>query len=426
MSLIRDYIRKLPEYLTVPLYKNAIFLMADRVAMSVLGFFFWMIIARFYSPEEAGFAAAIIPIISFLALLSRFGFGIGLVRFLPESGEKSRSVINSCLTISGIGAILISLVFLLGLDFWSPELAFVRARWEFFASFIVFTVVFTLLSLMTQVFVARRKAKFVLATTLIGGTRIVLPMIFAAYFGAFGVLASWGFAEMIAVLVGMLFFMAIVNPGYRPIPTLRWGVVKNMISYSAGNYVAAIFGMVPAATLPLLVLHQLGSENVAYYYIAYTIASFLFAITGAVSMSLFAEGSHYVRELGSNVRKALKLIFLLLVPTALFIVFFGDYLLLLFTSEYSEYGFALLQVFAIGSIFMVFNGVFLATRRVLKRMKPIIAIPAFNAFAIVGFAWAFLESHGLIGAAIGWTLSQGMVSIGIGTYYLVRYLQRSR
>ncbi|MFQ5910465.1 MAG: oligosaccharide flippase family protein [Thermoplasmata archaeon] len=424
MSLIGDYIRRLPDYLRVPLYKNAIFLMADRVVMSALGFFFWMVIAWFYAPEEAGFAAAVIPVIGFLALSSRFGFDIALVRFLPSSGENSRAMINSCFTISGIAAILISSVFLMGLDIWAPALKFVRARWEFLVAFILFTVVFTLLVLMTQVFVARRNAKFVLATTLLGGSRIFLPILFVSSFGAFGVFASWGFAEAIAVLIGMLVLMRLVNPGYRPIPTLRWGVVKDMMHFSAGNYVAAILAMLPAAMLPLLVLHSLPPENVAYYYIAFTISGLLFAITGAVCMSLFAEGSHYERELKSNVRKALKLIFLLLVPGVVFIMLFGGHLLLLFGGDYSAKGFILLQVFAIASIFMAFNGVFLATRRVLKRLKPIIAIPAFNAFAIVGLANVLLPSMGLVGVAVAWAVSQSLVSLGIGIYYATGLARR--
>ncbi len=48
--MIGEYIRRLPEYLRVPLYKNAIYLMADRVLMAGLGFLFWIVIARFYSP----------------------------------------------------------------------------------------------------------------------------------------------------------------------------------------------------------------------------------------------------------------------------------------------------------------------------------------------------------------------------------------
>ncbi len=162
MRFVTEFFRDL----RTPLYRNAIFLMANTVVASGIGFFFWMVVARFYTPYEVGLAATIIPVAVFLGMLSRFGFDIGLVRFLPSSGENSRAMINSCFTISGAAAILISFIFLMGLEIWSPALLFIRENWIFFASFILFSVVLALFPLMNQVFVARRNAKFVLARSL--------------------------------------------------------------------------------------------------------------------------------------------------------------------------------------------------------------------------------------------------------------------
>ncbi|MFQ6129036.1 MAG: lipopolysaccharide biosynthesis protein [Thermoplasmata archaeon] len=164
MRFIGEFFRNL----RTPLYRNAIFLMANTVVASGIGFFFWMVVAGCYTPHEVGLAAAIIPVIAFLGMLSRFGFDIGLVRFLPSSGKNSRAMINSSFTISGAAAILISFIFLMGLDIWSPALLFIRENRIFFSSF-------TLFSLMNQVFVARRNAKFVLAGSLASGLRIALP-----------------------------------------------------------------------------------------------------------------------------------------------------------------------------------------------------------------------------------------------------------
>ena len=412
--------------LKTPLYKNAIFLMVNTVVGSGLGFFFRLVVARYYPPYEVGLAAAVIPVITYVALLSRFGFDIGLVRFLPSSGENSRAMINSCFTISGAVAILMSFIFLMGLEIWSPALLFIRENWVFFASVILFSVVFTILPLMNQVFVARRNAKFVLLGSMISGSRIAFPILFAAFFGAFGVFASWGVAMLFVLVFGMLVFMPLANSGYRPIPTVRWNVVKEMIHYSAGNYVAAIFRALPVAFLPLLIINTLPAENVAYYYIAFSISGLLVAMTSAVCMSLFVEGSHFEKELKSNVRKALKLIFVLVIPAVILVLFFGGHLLLLFGAEYSTEGLPLLQVFAIASLFMVVNGVFLATRRVLKRLKPIIAIPAFSALTTVILGYVLLNSMGLVGVAVASALSQGLVSLGIGIYYATEFARRER
>jgi O-antigen/teichoic acid export membrane protein len=432
MSFIGGYIRRLPEYLRTPLYKNAIFLMANTAAGSALGLVFWWVVSKYYEPFEAGLAVVTLQAVVFLAMLSKLGFDVGLVRFLPNAGKNSNALINTCFTISGGTVILISIVFLAGLDIWAEKLAFIRENPVFLVAFVLFSVFFVLFPLMNQVFVARRKAEYVFIGSLISGSRIALP---AAFFlllglGAFGIFASMSLAFVITVLVGLFVLMPRLNPGYRPIPTVQKSAVGEIVRFSAGNYVAEIFGAMPAFLLPLVILNffgpqglEIAGENVAYYYFAFMISGLIFAIAYAVTLSLFAEGSHFERELKSNVRKALKFIFLLLTPAVLAVLVLGEYLLLVFGKEYSTGGLVLLWVFSLSSVFVAINSVFMATRRVLKRLRPIIAIPMFNAIVIVGMAYLFLDVFGLVGVAYAWMLSQGLVSLGIGVYVLTGYLR---
>ncbi|MFQ5884535.1 MAG: oligosaccharide flippase family protein [Thermoplasmata archaeon] len=409
--------------LRTPLYKNAIYLMANIVLMSGLGFFFWMVVARYYAPHEVGLAATIIPILVLIGTLSRFGFEFGLVRFLPSSGENSRLMINSCLTISGLAAIIISIIFLIGLDIWSPPLLFIREDWIFLLSFVVFSMAFALNPLMNYVFVTTRNGRFILAGTSITGLKILFPILFASFFGAFGIFASWSVAMLIALLVGLFIFIPKANPGYTPLPTVRKSAVKKMLRFSMGNYFAGILSVMPSSLLPLVIVNVLEARDVAYYYVAFTVASLFFAIASAICLSLFAEGSRFERELSSIVRKAAKLAFAILAPGIIIVFFFGKYLLLMFGSVYSSEGLILLQILVLSSTFLTFNGIFLATRLVLKRLRPIIAISAFNAFATIGLGYAFLLSMGLVGIAFAWALSQGIVSVGVGIYLV---LERAR
>ena len=42
----------------IPLYSNALYLMITSAASALLGFIFWIIVARFYTPEDVGLASA--------------------------------------------------------------------------------------------------------------------------------------------------------------------------------------------------------------------------------------------------------------------------------------------------------------------------------------------------------------------------------
>ena len=89
-----------------PLYRNSLFLMANTTVMTGLGFFFWIVVARFYSEAEVGLGAATISAISLLALFSRLGLDFALIRFLPKA-EKPVELINSCFILSGIVALAV-------------------------------------------------------------------------------------------------------------------------------------------------------------------------------------------------------------------------------------------------------------------------------------------------------------------------------
>lgn len=78
----------LKKHLSDPLFKNAYFLMLSSITSAGSGFFFWLIVARFYPAEEVGLASAIISAMGLIGMLSLLGFDISLVRFLPEREIK--------------------------------------------------------------------------------------------------------------------------------------------------------------------------------------------------------------------------------------------------------------------------------------------------------------------------------------------------
>src|SRR5438132_11986795 len=71
---------------TVPLYRNAIFIMSSSVVGAASGFVFYFIIARLYSVSDLGYAQVVFNTISFVATLALLGLGPALVPFLPAAG----------------------------------------------------------------------------------------------------------------------------------------------------------------------------------------------------------------------------------------------------------------------------------------------------------------------------------------------------
>jgi O-antigen/teichoic acid export membrane protein len=409
---------KLKQTVATPLYSNAFYLMLNTAVEAVLGFFFWMIVARFYTEAEVGFSSAIISAISLLVIISVVGLNISLIRFLPHA-DKPQDLINSCYTLSGLISLVIAGIFLAGLGFWSPALAFVNQNAIFAAAFIVFTILWTLSNLVNSTFVAQRRAGFVLSkNTIFSVLKLPLPILFVLFFHTFGIVASWGIAVAVAVAVSILLFLPKVQSSYRPMPTLKLNLLKDMWRYSGGNYLANLFLSGPGLILPLMVVNILGAEQNAYFYIGWMMAGLLFAIPLAISTSLFAEGSYFEDKLKENVTKSLKFTYLLLVPAVIVLILAGKWLLLAFGQSYSANGLHLLWVLSLSSLPSALTYIYTGILRVTGRTKELIAIWGFIALVVLLASYLLMPVTGIIGIGYARLGAQAVVAI----YILARRL----
>ena len=403
------------------LYSNAFYLIADTVTVSLLGFAFWALVARLYTAAEVGVASATVAATILLARLSGLGFGYGLIRFLPGAGERASPLINSCFTIAGLTSLVAALIFIAGLNLWSPALLYIRYP-GFSIFFVLLTVAFTLFLLIDQAFIARRRTKFVLFKNATAGmVRILVVVALAAFLGAFGIFASWGLAIFAALAVALFWFLPRVQQGYTPFPIVSREAVSDMFRFSLGNYVAELLWFAPLMLFPLMVVNNLGAEINAYFYIAWAISQMLFAIPMAVSYSLFAEGSYDEHLLRSNTLKSVKLCLLLLVPVIAILLALSDKLLLVFGSSYSENGAALLRVLAISTIPVGINYIGLSVMRVKKNTKGVMLVSASIACLALGSGYILMTNVGLFGIGVAWIATQTLVAIIVALFLLRRH-----
>jgi len=401
----------LKSLLSIPLYSNAFYLTLDIAVVSLLGFAFWVLAAKLYTPAQVGLASATIAAVIFLARLSGLGFGYGLIRFLPSAGRKSNALINSCFTIAGLTSLVAALVFLAGLNLWSPALLYIRHP-IFSISFVLVTVMYTLFLLIDRAFIAKRSARYVLFKNATAGlVQIAAVIAFVAFLSAFGIFSSWGLAILVALAIGLFQFLSRAQRGYTPVPTVSKETVKGVIRFSLGNYIAELLWFAPFMLFPLMAINILGAEINAYFYIAWAIAQMLFAIPMVISYSLFAEGSYKEDLLQSNTIKAIKLHLLILVPAIVVLLVLGDKLLLFFGRSYAENGATLLRILALSVIPVSINYTYLSVMRVKKNTKGVILVSASVASLALSSGYILMAKVGILGLGLGWIAAQTLVAI---------------
>lgn len=389
------------------LFRNSVYLMLSTGIMAGLGFFFWMMVARLYSAEQIGLATTMISVIALITSFSLLGLDIGLIRYLPKSIRKN-DLINTCFSVTALATLIVLIIFLFGLETFSPKLLFIKENLYYISLFILFAVFSTSNSLVDNIFIAFRNAKFILIkNTIFSVLKFVSPF-FLVSLGAYGIFSSY----MAALVVGFAvsFVILIAKFSYKPrLIFYKQSTLMEIGRYSFGNYIAGFFGSLPTMILPLLITNMLNPETTAYYYMAMMIVSLLFIIPGATTQSLFAEGSHNEEELKQHIRKAIKIIASLLIPAILIIILFGHYILLVFGKDYSTEGLRFLQILALSGIFASVNSVYGTILRVNRKIKEMIFINFLGALSILGLSYLFM-SKGLLGIGFALIIGQALAS----------------
>ncbi|MFC1947587.1 lipopolysaccharide biosynthesis protein [Chloroflexota bacterium] len=407
--------KKIRQVWQTPFYQNTYYLMSGNIINSALGFIFWIIAAKLYSAEVVGLGSAITSALRLLALFAELGLGISLVRYLPSAGKNGNGMINTCFTLSGLTAVIISLVFLSGLSLWSPALLPVRQDPLYFIAFIFFTFSMVLQPLALTALLARLQTRMIFIINVIAGILgIVLVGILSIFTDdALGLFSAVGLAITFTLILCVFWFLPRMQNGYIPLPRINLKILIDMGSYSAGNFVSKSLLLMTNFILPLIVVNTLGNEMNAYFYIPWSVGVVLQFVPAAISNSLFAEASNEETTLRANTTKSLKLVLLLLLPAALIIVVIANLILLLFGQEYSENGTLLLRILALSIIPWGINYIYIGIARVKKNIKGLIIIPAIASSLSLGLGYVLMVQIGLVGVGLGYLAGQGAVALPV-------------
>jgi O-antigen/teichoic acid export membrane protein len=406
------------------LYANSVYLIAANAVNAGFGFLFWTAAARLFPPHDVGLAAGAVSAMSLIVMISVLGLDYALVRFLPHE-LNADGIINTVLAIGVSVALILSVAFLVGLGKWSPSLSPLRHDAFSAAGFIVAAMCMVTATLLNAVFLARMRSGYAVAMSAVFGTvKVLLALALAATATGLTVLVgAWTGGTLAAVAFGLFWFLRRANgfrSGYHPRPTMQWTAVRRMTRFASANYLAAVLTTAPLYVMPLLILNLLGPAANAYFYVASSISGLLAMVPTAVSMTLFAHGSHDNNLPLAQVAEGIRFSLTLLVPAIAAIFLLGGRVLLLFGGVYAEAATPLLLLLSLATLPMTLNVAYFSVRRVQHRMADVVLSLTWILVVTLGLGAVLLPRIGLIGAGAVWLAAQSLVAATV----LLRYARR--
>lgn len=382
------------------LFKNAFFLMLSSISTAGFGFIFWFLAAKFYSASDVGIATGIMSSMTLIVNLSRFGLDYSIIRFFPTH-DKCK-VFSTSTVISTLIALIFGLIFISGINSFSPELSFLRS--PLYTLFYFISLTSSSVIFMAGIFfVAIREAEFQLYLNLIVGSRVLFVILFISL-GAIGIFYAVGASFFIAFFISLVL---ILKSGTDLKLRIDRKFLTDSFNFSAGNFLTGLFMTVPNTLLPIMILNMHLVEQAAYYYIVFGIVSLLFMIPESISTSLFVEGSNG-QSLKKTVIQSLVIIFLLLTPIALFFYLYGSLILGFIGQDYVAGGSGVFRLMIFASFFVVVNNVYFAIKRIQKDTKEITLLSGIIFVLLIGLAFLLIPVLGIEGIGYAWIISYGI------------------
>lgn len=392
------------------LHRNSFFMLLNSVVSNSFGFIFSIIIARYYSPVEVGLASTIISTSSIITSISNLGFVTGIIMFLPTAKEAATKLINSIMTLVTLITVFITVIYLININTLSKSLLFIVDSYFYTVIFIIATVAAVLVLIQDSIFIALRKSEYLVFKNLVFGSRLVFPFLLIS-FGSMGIFASYCIANLLAIIIGNYCFFPRIIKDYSPKIYIKNNIIKKILKYSLGNNIANIFQMLPGLILPIIITDVLNPSSTAFFYVAWTITAVLYIVPKSITTPLFAEISHDESNFSLEIKKAIKLIIILIIPCTFIFMFIGGKLLLLYGEEYAKNSFQLLIILIVAVIPISINEIYYTVWRFEKKINYIIIATGLITFFTIIAGYILSIEYNLIGFGFAWFISNLLISI---------------
>lgn len=385
-----------------PLFKNSAYIMLTSLSIAGFGLLFWILAANLYSNEDVGVASAILSSISMITLLSKFGFDQSIIRYFPHRNKSH--ILSTSVIITSIIAIALSVTLIVLGDIISPAMSLLK---DYAIQYIIISTLSAITPILGYAFVAMRMGRMYFIQGLFQNLRLIFLFLFV-FIGSMGIISSIGISLVLTVAFSII---VLYIQGIKPSKLSRV-FLRESWSFSMKNYLSGVLLAVPSLTIPLMVLNSLGSEQTAYYYLSFSIASVLFIVPNAINISLFVEGSHGESLRKCTLKSAVAL-FAVLLPGVLFIGLFGGNILSIIGSEYSE-GLELLNLLAVSSFFVAICQVYISIKKVQKDMNIVILLSSLIFALLLGISYLLIKCNfGIASIGYAWILGYGLSATAI-------------
>lgn len=361
-----------------------------------------------------GGAAGLASAIALINYLTSLGLPQAILKYSSAIISDQERFLTLSVVLSIVTSMLAAVVYLSGLEIWSPTLlpflssALNRSTFVLAAGAVAASLLFD------AAFAAKRRAEFSVALAAATALTRILAIIFIG--------AKTTKELFLDVVVPTILLDVFAIPLFARASRHSWRLpkltttVRQALTYALGVSPASLLSGAPTYIVPLIFLGLRGATQTAYFYIAWTVGRILMLIPNIVAQITLSESG---RGGIQRIRSAFIFSFVITaVPAGVWLVI-APQLLDIFGHDYSMRATVAVRLFAISSIPWSYLSTRLALLRAERRLMGVNILAGSIALTTLAGSSIGTARAGINGAAAGWLVA---LTVSAGLAWLVRHM----
>jgi O-antigen/teichoic acid export membrane protein len=389
-------------------------MIGTSIVTALLGAAFWLVAARQFSQTAVGVGSAAVSAMTLLGFLATVGLGTLLMGELPRRTEQRRGLVDAALVVSAAIGALLGLGFALVVPLLSSSFDPLSSTPAAILVFAAGTGLTGAAFVLDQALIGLLRGSLQLARN-VAFSVIKLVGLFAvatlvAKAGSVWIYSTWVAGIALSLIVLARFYRREPEDPRRP----SFDVLRKMRRSAVTHHAFNLALRIPDLVLPIIVVSLLSASANASFYIAWMIASLLFAVPLALSTVLYAIGSGDSTGLAERFRLTLR--------TSMAVGLLGNLVLLVaagpllhaFGASYADDATVTLHILALGVFPETIRTHYVSVHRIERQIPAAIPIVwGGTALELAGGAVGALAG-GLTGVAVGWLIAVCIEAVVMG------------
>ena len=409
---------------------NAGSLIGTSGITSALGFVYWWLAARSFSPQAVGLASAVISAMTLLGAFSILGLSTLLLGELQRRRAQATSLISTALLLVGAVGAVVGVMYAILAPYLSKDFRALGGNIEHIALFALGVSLTAITLVFDEALIGLLLGGLQLwRNTLFASVKLVVLFAFSlllSHVTGMTIYASWIIGSLFSLLVlGIFILLKWRGPlgRYRP----QWGLLRQLGPEALKHHMLNLTLQAPSLILPVLVTVMLSVTENAWFYVAWNLTSVANVISVSLTMTLYAVSAAQPATLARKMRLTLGLALVACLTIDCLLLFDTRQVLTLFGHNYYVQAAFSLRILAIESLPFIIKNHYIALSRIRNQITRTVFVTIVTGSLELGCSALGAHLGGLNGLSLGWFSAMCIESVFMApaVYQAARFVKVS-